>query len=438
MSKFTGSVALLVLLGSLCVPSSADAAGRIAVYFDVNGTERAMSSPGAGQLSTIFIYGEDFDADFLTGVQYSIDYGPHLTFLVDIGLPAVYIGTSATGISMGFGTAPKPGERFLIHLALVQWNTDCATTFNGDIVTGPHPQFPDPTPIVTRYPDQAVMSADGTRSQTCQLVEMDIAPFICPNVFSSALWNPTPDVIGKPRKGAWLAVAILGSDWMDINAIDRSSLLLEGVSEMPSPTAVGRDLGRADGANYCGCVRGFPGAASSERTPVLTGDEEMMRLLRQDQPMDGRDDMVLFFDSQELAQAISLGPPDVGSEIELTLTGVFDDGMPFEATGCVMIVAPADLGRADVPSGEAVSLGYPTPNPFNPVTRISYSLSSNRHVRLAVYDVAGRLVEDLVNETRSPGEYVVEWDAGRLASGVYFYRLQTGGEMIVRRATLLK
>jgi hypothetical protein len=52
--------------------------------------------------------------------------------------------------------------------------------------------------------------------------------------------------------------------------------------------------------------------------------------------------------------------------------------------------------------------------------------------------VAGRLVENLVNEVKSAGEYVVEWDAGRLPSGVYFYRMQTGSQTVVRRATLLK
>jgi hypothetical protein len=435
MSKLTRGLVLLVLLGSIFVPASADAAGRIIVYFDVNGTERTIDSPGVGQLSTVFVYGEDFGSDFVTGVQYAIDYGPHLTFIADLGLPPVYIGTSATGISMGFGNAPKPGVRFLVHLALVQWNSDCATTFNGDIVTGPHPQFPDATPIVTRFPDQAVVAADGARSQSCQLVEMDIAPLVCPNAFSSAHWSLPEGVLSKPRRGAWLAVAILGSDWLDTDAIDRSSILLEGVPQLPPPVVAGRDLGFADGGNYCGCV---PGAASSEGVPAEKGDDEMMRLLRQDLSMDGREDMLMFFDSQDLARAISTTPPKEGSEIELSLTGVYQDGMPFAATGCVVVVAPGDLGRIAAAFDGTASLGFPTPNPFNPVTRIDYSLASTQHVRVAVYDVAGRLVEELVDEVKGAGDYVLEWDAGSLPSGVYFYRLQTGSETIVRRATLLK
>ena len=48
------------------------------------------------------------------------------------------------------------------------------------------------------------------------------------------------------------------------------------------------------------------------------------------------------------------------------------------------------------------------------------------------------MVEDLVNETKAAGVHTVEWDAGSLPSGVYFYRMQAGGQTFVRRVTLLK
>jgi hypothetical protein len=122
----------------------------------------------------------------------------------------------------------------------------------------------------------------------------------------------------------------------------------------------------------------------------------------------------------------------------LTATGRLNDGTPFQVSDCITLVG-GDNSKLVVEDGdEASGLGYPNPNPFNPVTRISYHVSATQHVRIAIYDVAGRLVEDLVNETKAPGEYVVEWDAGRLPSGVYFYRMQTGDQMFVRRATLLK
>jgi hypothetical protein len=78
------------------------------------------------------------------------------------------------------------------------------------------------------------------------------------------------------------------------------------------------------------------------------------------------------------------------------------------------------------------------PNPFNPVTTLAYTLPRSAHVRLAVYDVTGRLVVTLAQGVQSAGEHVVEWDATGLASGVYYYRLETGDVTHVRRAILLK
>ena len=80
-------------------------------------------------------------------------------------------------------------------------------------------------------------------------------------------------------------------------------------------------------------------------------------------------------------------------------------------------------------------LGFPSPNPFNPVTRINYRVPSTQHARIAIYDVAGRLVESLVDEVKGAGDYVVECNAGVLPSGVYYYRMQTGDRTIVRRVT---
>jgi hypothetical protein len=127
----------------------------------------------------------------------------------------------------------------------------------------------------------------------------------------------------------------------------------------------------------------------------------------------------------------------VGQELPLMLGGAYWDGMPFDATDCITLVGSA-REKKQVELDEASGLGFPTPNPFNPVTRVSYNVSSTQHVRIAIYDVAGRLVETLVDETKGAGEYVVEWDAGSLPSGVYFYHMATGDETIVRRATLLK
>ena len=84
------------------------------------------------------------------------------------------------------------------------------------------------------------------------------------------------------------------------------------------------------------------------------------------------------------------------------------------------------------------------PNPFNPATTISYYLPEATQVTLGIYDLAGRLVNRLVDREMKPkGMHQIEWKGldnyGRaVASGVYFYRLQTGRETISRKIVLLK
>ena len=178
MSKLAMCVVLLLIVCSGLWPLSANADGDIVVYFDAAGTQRSMNSPGAGEISAIYIYGEGFKADFISGVQYAVDYGTSLTFLTDIGLPSVSIGTSATGISIGFGMNPRPGEKFLIHIALAEWNDDCSS-LNNDLLSTSHPLFPEPTPMATRFPDQAAFATGTSRSQACQLVEIRSWPSLC-------------------------------------------------------------------------------------------------------------------------------------------------------------------------------------------------------------------------------------------------------------------
>ncbi|MFH1733841.1 MAG: T9SS type A sorting domain-containing protein, partial [bacterium] len=85
----------------------------------------------------------------------------------------------------------------------------------------------------------------------------------------------------------------------------------------------------------------------------------------------------------------------------------------------------AGFGESDLPLEFALLGNYP--NPFNPVTAISYQLSSVSHVNLTVYDVSGRKVAELTDGFRDAGRHEVTFEASGLASGIYLYRLQTSG-----------
>jgi hypothetical protein len=86
----------------------------------------------------------------------------------------------------------------------------------------------------------------------------------------------------------------------------------------------------------------------------------------------------------------------------------------------------------------AFSLKQNYPNPFNPTTNISYTLKSNGKVRLAVFDILGREVAVLANETQTAGQHVVTFSANNLSSGIYFYKLQAASEVITKKMVLLK
>ena len=77
-----------------------------------------------------------------------------------------------------------------------------------------------------------------------------------------------------------------------------------------------------------------------------------------------------------------------------------------------------------LPTSYSLSQNYP--NPFNPTTNIKYSITKESQVSLKVFDIIGREVETLVNLNQKAGSYEVNFNASKLASGVYIYRLQAG------------
>nr|HMT10926.1 T9SS type A sorting domain-containing protein [Ignavibacteria bacterium] len=84
------------------------------------------------------------------------------------------------------------------------------------------------------------------------------------------------------------------------------------------------------------------------------------------------------------------------------------------------------------------SLAQNYPNPFNPTTSIKFSVPTPEMVTLKVYDVLGKEVAVLVNEMKQPGFHTVDFDASRLASGIYFYRIDAGQFSSVKRMALIK
>jgi hypothetical protein len=105
-------------------------------------------------------------------------------------------------------------------------------------------------------------------------------------------------------------------------------------------------------------------------------------------------------------------------------------------------------GTIDVPGTPAAvkvvtGLSQNAPNPFNPLTRITFSVAVSGEVSLRIYDIAGRVLRTLVEGWREAGVYSEMWD-GRgddssvLPSGVYFYSLRAGEAVVTHKMVLLK
>jgi hypothetical protein len=78
------------------------------------------------------------------------------------------------------------------------------------------------------------------------------------------------------------------------------------------------------------------------------------------------------------------------------------------------------------------------PNPFNPSTNIEFELNKAAKVELSVFDTYGRNVADLLNEPRPSGRHKIIFDAGGLATGVYFYQLKIGSTIKSKQMLLIK
>jgi hypothetical protein len=89
-----------------------------------------------------------------------------------------------------------------------------------------------------------------------------------------------------------------------------------------------------------------------------------------------------------------------------------------------------------VPAKYSLSQNYP--NPFNPETRINYSIQKAGMVSLVVYDMLGRQVASLVNDYKTAGSYIVEFNASNLSSGVYYYKLISGEFTDTKKMIVIK
>lgn len=112
-----------------------------------------------------------------------------------------------------------------------------------------------------------------------------------------------------------------------------------------------------------------------------------------------------------------LGPTNIYANQENLVTGINQNGN-------------------EIPDKYSLTQNYP--NPFNPVTNIKFTLPKSGYVKLVVFDIMGREVGVMVNENLNAGSYIADFDASKLSSGIYFYKLITADYTDTKKMMLVK
>lgn len=122
----------------------------------------------------------------------------------------------------------------------------------------------------------------------------------------------------------------------------------------------------------------------------------------------------------------------VSSDLDPTVIGLSDEAFTI-----------LDTLTGIIESGNIVQEGYGLeqnfPNPFQAITKISYSINESNFVTLKVYNLVGQEMHTLINESQERGSYSIEFDAGKLPHGVYFYKLEAGKDFReIKKMLLIK
>ncbi|MFZ2322393.1 MAG: chondroitinase-B domain-containing protein [Ignavibacteriaceae bacterium] len=144
----------------------------------------------------------------------------------------------------------------------------------------------------------------------------------------------------------------------------------------------------------------------------------------------------------EGSQVIVTAIPDSGWEFNSWSGDISGTENPIVITIQKNISATVNFGRVTSVEDKSLDLNYKLeqnyPNPFNPSTKINYSINESGLVKLSVYSILGEVVSILVNRYQGAGSYNVVFDASNIESGVYFYKLESGNKIQIKKMILIK
>ena len=122
------------------------------------------------------------------------------------------------------------------------------------------------------------------------------------------------------------------------------------------------------------------------------------------------------------------------SDVNTTATGWYVDDIKIKNYQG----PPTGIGNYTGTLPEKYSLEQNYPNPFNPTTNIKFALPKSGFVKLVIYDITGRTINTLLNETKEAGAYSILFNGENLASGVYYYKIESGEFSSIKKMILIK
>ncbi len=245
-----------------------------------------------------------------------------------------------------------------------------------------------------------------------------------------------------------IVVASAADSLAAVTAVDHTGSLLPGWPRtwaaagafVPSPVVIGARVESILGDGLQALLSFAGDGAAPYGFPIDLAGDVPVSVAADDLDGDGAIELV----------AAAGSPVNLVYCFELPVEHYSKDNLPWPVfrhdrarTGCfeAIVPTPVDGGPGAEPSVTAIGSIYP--NPFNPTTRIAFTVAKRTWVEIAVYDVAGRRIASLLGKVMEPGRYEASWNGRTLsgaiaASGVYVCRLQAGGLVETRKLVLLR
>jgi hypothetical protein len=164
--------ALLVVLGALvavvCVSAPTLAqTPTVGIFFDESLTRMDQDCPPGGGVDTAYVVANGFDA-FLSAIEFAINYPPTMSWLGDLDVPPVTLGTTPNGIMEAFGLPLNGYAPIVVAKVVFSWNCDGCTVTNDPVVVTPHPQSGFVRGV--DFPQYNMINAIGMTSLVCSTV----------------------------------------------------------------------------------------------------------------------------------------------------------------------------------------------------------------------------------------------------------------------------